>query len=153
MRRRHFLWLLTLAGLVVLAAAGTFALWPRRAELPRPEEVMAMHLRIYEDDNYPQDREYDVAPEHFAPLLSALEPYSEDLTKSTWIHLAYIQATLGDGSQCHIVIYSIERSGESDSESAFYVERPGRRRTFYRGGTDKAIKVAVRAAGTKANHS
>jgi hypothetical protein len=146
MLRRNFLWLLALAGLGVLAAAGTNALWPRRAELPGPEEVVAMHMLIYEDDNNPQDRECEVAPEYFAPLLETLQPYHEDVMLP-WTPLAYIRATLGDGTQCEISIYKIVRDGESDRESAFFVERPSRRGTSYRGGTDKAIKAAVRAAG------
>jgi hypothetical protein len=146
MRRRNFIWLLALAGLGVLAAAGTFALWLRRAELPGPDEVEAMHMVIYGDDFNPQDRECDVAPEHFAPLLEALQPYHKDMMLP-WIPLASINATLGDGTQCSISVYSILRGGESDRESAFFVKRPSRRGTCYRGGTDKAIKAAVRAAG------
>jgi hypothetical protein len=142
-----------LAGLLVLAPVGMWVCGRFTTEdpeavpisddvdaTPDPEDVKSMEAFFYElPGGVLVERHFVVPKEHYSSILASLHPCRRDKRTPKWVVFGELRMTLRDNKQFDISLYlTYGRVGAFSSA-----------RGYYRGGTDKVIEDAVRAASAR----
>jgi hypothetical protein len=113
--------------------------WPG---VPDPEQVVSMRARLF---NFPRGEKgpppFEVPREHIPAILKALHPYQKPAWTAGWQVLGNLYLKLQGGGRFVIQLYWTG-GGPGAFSSGPTIRRPG----YYRGGTDKGIEDAIRAA-------
>jgi hypothetical protein len=109
--------------------------------------VEKMRASAYNFQPYHANRElpdlwdFEVPPEHFAPILAALAPSRKAPQVFLWQVKGKLHITCRDGRSYDIHLY-----WTGVDEGAFKIGPPGRVGTYCIGGSDQGIDDAIRAA-------
>jgi hypothetical protein len=111
-------------------------------DLPRPDDVEAMRVRVYGPDLPAAKRDWcEVSPEHFASILAAMRPCHKDAEPAKWVVFGETEMTLRGGRHYGIWLYLTYSQTGAFSAGPTYEHR-----IYYRGGTDEGIRAAIREA-------
>lgn len=108
--------------------------------LPAADTISKMAVELDQPD--PPIEKFEVPRNHWRSILQSLSPARVDSTPAKWEGLGVLEITTKQGTTVVVDLWSLD----GDRPGAFAVRQKDGSRTYYRGGSTKALVDSIRRA-------